>query len=343
MGFGIERFQQEVDPSLLCAFCEGVVEEPITGKCRHLFCMGCLKKALSKHREECPKCEADLPSLVAKEPSEELVEKLGELSLQCKHHKDGCDAVVGYHALPGHMTKECKFRLVPCEHKGCSEVVTHAALEGHMEQCNHRLVECKVCKICLPRKDMPAHQAIKRCFEELNKRRMVRSARRLSSELKEHRVELIQQRHFTEQAERALVRRHYFPQGSSRHQRAMSAGPVLMRSSIQSRVGSAVVVPHYSRGLKSAAIESCHDCTNRFTHGRRPSARRHSHVNVRNLHRAQHVWQVSLAVKSCPDVLASVYHVVCLTGEEHCICHGRGEGAHHMPPFGSRTLNGLGG
>lgn len=281
MGFEVERFQKEVDDDLLCAYCRGVVEEPVAGKCGHLFCKACLEKALSKRLNECPNCEVDLSSSKAKEPSEELVEKLGELSLRCKHHKEGCEAVVGYHALPAHMQRECTFRLVPCVHKGCSEIVAHAHLEEHMEKCNHRLVECKVCKVCLPRKDMPAHQAIKRCFEELNKRRTVRSARKLSSEVKEHRVELVQQRHFTEQAERALVRRHYFPQGSSRHQRSMSAGPILMRSSVQARVGSAVVVPHYSRTLKSAALESCHDCTNRFTHDRRPSARRHSHTNVR--------------------------------------------------------------
>jgi hypothetical protein len=279
MGFGVERFQEEVDPTLLCAYCKGVVEEPVAGSCGHLFCKNCLEKALSKRQEECPRCEVDLSQLEAKEPTEELVEKLGGLSLQCKHYSEGCESVVGYHALPAHMLQECKFRLVPCEHKGCNEAIPHSELETHMEQCTYRLVECKVCKVCLPRKDMPAHQAVKRCFEEMNKRRMVRSARRLSSELKEHRVELVQQRHFTEQAERALVRRHYFPEGK-RHQRAMSAGPVLMRTSVQSRVGSAVVVPHYSRGLKSAAIESCHDCTNRFTHGRRPSARRHSHINV---------------------------------------------------------------
>ena len=206
--------------------------------------------------------------------------KLNELSLHCKHHKSGCDAILAYSDLTDHMEKECLCRLVPCKHKGCKQTVPFNELDSHMEKCEHRLVECKVCKVCLPRKDMPAHQAVKRCFEELNKRRRVRSARRLSQELKEHRVELVQQRHFTEQAERALVRKHYFPDGSARHQRAMSAGPILMRTSVQTRVGSAVVVPHYSRTLKSATIDSCRDCTNRFTHGRRPSARRHTHINV---------------------------------------------------------------
>ena len=290
MGFGVKRFQGEVEKGLLCVFCKGVLEGPLEGACGHLFCGACLQKALSSQSSECPECQVELSASSAKEPDEELAEKLGALSLQCEHRKAGCEAVIGYHDLRAHLEAECPFREVPCQHKGCSDAVPHAELESHMEKCNHRLVECKVCKACLPRKDMPAHQAVKRCFEELNKRRMVRSARRLSSELKEHRVELVQQRHVTEQAERALVRRHYFSptaagggDGSFRHKRAMSAGPVLMsarRVSVQARVGSAIVVPHYSRTLRSASIESCHDCTNRFTHGRRPSARRHSHTNV---------------------------------------------------------------
>lgn len=276
MGFKVELFESEVNPDLLCSLCSRVLEEAVTGKCGHVFCKGCLQKAFSKQLYECPKCEVDLSSPAAvREASEELAAKLGELSLHCS----SCEVVVTYHGLEGHVRDDCTSRLVPCDHKGCHETVPLNTLEAHMEKCDYRLVECKVCKVCLPRKDMPGHQAIKRCFEQLNKRRMVRSARRLSQELKEHRVDLVQQRHFTEQAERALIRTHFFQEGGSRHKRAMSAGPVLMRS-VEARVGSATVVPHYSRNLRSAAIESCRGCTNRFTHGRQPSARRHSHINV---------------------------------------------------------------
>ena len=275
----MERFQSEIEQDLLCPFCSQVLEAPVTGKCGHVFCKTCLEKSFSSEKFECPVCEVDLSSEEAVEAGEDLVQRLGKLSIQCKHFNSGCETVTMCHKLPEHMKKECAFRLVLCEHKGCVESVAHRDLEAHMEKCDHRLVECKVCKICLPRKDMSAHQAVKRCFEQLNKRRIVKSARRLSQELKDHRVELVQQRHLTEQAERALVRDHYFPSGN-KHKRAMSAGPVLMRTSVQVRVGSASVVPHYSRNLKSASIESCRECTNRFTHGRRPSARRHSHNNV---------------------------------------------------------------
>lgn len=286
MGFAIERVQGEVNEDLLCPYCHEILEEPVTGKCGHVFCKSCLENALSKQkRYECPSCDVNLSSTPASEANAELVERLGKLSLHCQHYKSGCEGVFNYSEHAEHMEKDCPFRLVPCQHKNCKERAPQRELEAHMEKCDYRLVECKVCRICLPRKDMPAHQAIKRCFEELNKRRMVRSARRLSQELKEHRTVLVHQRHLTEQTERTLIREHYnnpttLGGGGGRHARAQSAGPVLMRSSIQARVGSAIVVPHYSRNLKSAALESCRDCTNRFTHGRRPSARRHSHVNV---------------------------------------------------------------
>lgn len=279
MGFDLNRFEGEVDQDLVCLYCGKVFEDPVTVKCGHTFCKLCFQKALSKKKTDCPKCDRDLTSGEAQQATSDLVEKLGKLTIHCEHQQLGCETVVPFEELSNHMGTECAFRLERCEHKGCDERVVHVGLEKHMEKCDYRIVECKVCKVCLPYKDMPAHQAVKRCYEQLNKRRMVKSARKISQELREHRVEMVQHRHLTEQAERRIEREHY-SLDSFRHRRAMSAGPVLMRS-VQARVGSAIVVPHYSRNLKSAALETCRDCTNKFTKGRRPSARRHSHMNVR--------------------------------------------------------------
>ena len=278
MGLDVDRFEGDVEKRFICPYCAKVLENPVAGPCGHNFCSGCVKKALSKRRTDCPVCDRDMEKSGAKEASEELVQQLEKLSIHCGHQKSGCKSVVPYGKLAEHTTKECDFRLTPCTHKGCKAQVPLNDLDSHLEICDYRLVECKVCKVCVPRNDMPAHQALKRCYEQLNKRRMVTSARRLSQELRVHREEMVHQRHLTDQAERRLVQDHYSLQRDNpRHQRAKSAGPVLMRS-ISARVGSAIVVPHYSRNLRSAALESCRDCTNKFTAGRRPSARRHSHA-----------------------------------------------------------------
>ena len=214
----------------------------------------------------------------------ELLEKLGRLAIHCPRQRSmGCSAVVSYHLLRVHVDEECEFRPVRCGNKGCPHEAPAREMESHQSlQCDYRTVECEVCKSRLPRKDLAAHNAVKRCFEQLNKRRRVKSARKLSQELQDHRKELVHQRHLTEQAERQILREHYEEKISPQRKmpRPQSAGPVLVRTSVQARVGSATVMPHYSRNLRSAALDSCRDCSNKFLSGRRPSARRHSHIKV---------------------------------------------------------------
>lgn len=281
MGLDVEVFVDQVNNDLLCPFCTKVLEDPVASACGHTFCNPCLQKALSKKCKVCPKCDQDLTMVQITPACDKLIEELGRLSLHCKNQTVGCKTVANLEDMEDHLGRECQYRSVQCEYKGCESLVPTIDLQEHMDTCDYRMVECRVCKVCVPRKDMPAHQAVKRCFEQLNKRRMVSSARRISQELKEHRVDLLHQRHLTEQTERHLLRNHYAQDESLRHRRAVSAGPVLMRKSIETRIGSATVnVPHYSRNLKSATLDACRGCTNKFTAGRQPSARRHSHSKV---------------------------------------------------------------
>ena len=280
MGFDVHRFDGEVGEDLICQFCSKVLEKPTSSACGHVFCSGCVQKAAGKELD-CPKCGSVIKPAASDSDkhAEELAERLSQLSIHCTHHSVGCSAVMPWGELEHHAERECDYRPVPCKHRGCSERCPLNQLETHMEKCDHRIVECRVCKACLPRKDMPAHQAVKRCYEELNKRKRVASARRMSQELKEHRSEMLRQRHQTEQAERRITREHYFPPPQRR--RAMSAGPILLTAqSVGARVGSAMVVPHYSRNLKSAVLDTCRGCSDKFLSGRRPSARRHSHMKV---------------------------------------------------------------
>lgn len=282
MGLDVNCFEGEVEEDLMCLLCNKVLENPSSNKCGHVFCAKCMQRAADKEIE-CPKCGQPITRTTGdsdKNNEELLAERLGKLNIHCSNQSFGCTAVLPWGNLDRHTKEECEYRLVQCEHRGCEEKCPLNSLEQHGEECDYRTVECKVCKTRLPLKDMSAHQAVKRCFEELNKRKGVASARKLSSELKEHRLEMLHRRHQTEQAERRIEKEHYFP--PTQHRRAMSAGPVLVRpKSVEARVGSAIIVPHYSRNLKSAALDSCRGCSNKFLSGRRPSARRHSHSKVR--------------------------------------------------------------
>ena len=273
----------------MCLLCKKVLEEPTSSECGHLFCRECLLSASGK-RMGCPNCGQALkkhsPTAGGGE-EEALAERLGKMSIRCTHKSAGCTETVPLTELVRHADSECDYRPVRCENAGCGISCPHSALEDHMDRCDHRIVECKVCKARLPRKDMPAHQAVRRCFEELNKRHRVTSARQIKSELRDHRMAMLHRRHQTEQAERRIERDHYFSpdQLHQQRRRAASAGPILMlrAQSVGARVGSATFVSQYARNLRSAqpvTMDSCRGCSNRFLSGRRPSARRHSHSKV---------------------------------------------------------------
>lgn len=114
------------------------------------------------------------------------------------------------------------------------------------------------------------HQAVRRCSEQLQKRRRVQSARHHSSNLRQHWVQMKLERHSSEHTERQMVRDFEEQQKREIHQRrrVQSAYPVLVSTATEARMSSAVanstLVSRYSRNLMSA-MESCHDCTTRFT------------------------------------------------------------------------------
>lgn len=114
------------------------------------------------------------------------------------------------------------------------------------------------------------HQAVRRCSEQLQKRRRVQSARLLTSNLRQHRVQMTLARHASEQAERKMVREFEEQQKREIYQRrrVQSAHPILVSTATEARMSSAAanstLVSRYSRNLMSA-LESCRDCTTRFT------------------------------------------------------------------------------
>ena len=282
MGFAVNNVIGDVDEDLLCSKCRQVLEDPVKTVCGHYCCNQCLEPVVSDKRTRnlCSKCNHVLRK-AQENADEELITRLNSLSLHCTL---GCKAVLSLYDMKKHVKSQCELRIIACVNKGCTHHYRVQELDAHLELCEYRLVQCEVCGTCVCNRDMAAHQAVKKCFEKQLKSKRVASARKLSSELKEHRIEMQQQRHMTDQAERQLIKEHYDKQRMEyfvQRRRTLSAGPVMIQS-IQARVGSALIVPRYSRTLSQTTPLSCMTCENKFLSGRRPSARRHSHAKVIN-------------------------------------------------------------
>lgn len=282
MGIELRKVVGDVGDELLCAGCNQLLYQPKVSNCGHYVCSNCLEKVTTKTKPRCLTCRQPLSqSSDVSEVPDELSKKLGAVSVQCIL---GCEVVVQLSELAEHTESECEYRIVRCVNRGCSQQCPVRNLDAHLLQCDFRLIRCEVCGACIAKRDMAAHQAVKRCYEQQLKRKRVTSARRFSQELKEHRVDIDQERHLTDQAERKLVRDHYERQKTDflQRRRTQSAGPLSLTRSIEARVGSALIVPRYSRNLSVATATplSCFGCENKFLSGRRPSARSHSHAKV---------------------------------------------------------------
>ena len=276
MSVGVECAVGDVPKDLVCCRCGRILHEPRKVACGHCCCAVCLDRGSKKGI--CLKCSSVISPCQEATP-EGLLERLGQLSICCPR---GCGTFLTMERLAGHGD-ECVHRMVTCRHRGCEQVCRHKEVGDHEENCEFRPVKCEVCDVTTAKRDMAAHQAVKKCFEKQMKRNRVTSARKLSSDLKDHRLTMVQHRHLTDQMERSLLRDHYERQKSDyvvERRRAHSAGPVSSRQSIQSRVGSALVM---KRNVSMTSALSCMNCESKFLSGRRPSARRHSHTKVPSL------------------------------------------------------------
>ena len=272
MGIPLEFIEgeEQIDSRLICSKCCMILETPCSTKCGHYCCSKCIQGTDKK--AFCHKCHSPLALSDNNKIPDDLLTALHSLSVKCTL---GCQTVVNILQLDKHLTAECQLRVIQCVNRGCTHQCTVQSLDEHYKECMYTLVQCTVCNITVTKRDMPAHQAVKKCFEQQLKRQRVSSARRVSADLKSHRSIMLHQRHLSDQHERYLVKQHYEQQRYNTTARPLSAS-----QSIQSRIGSALVLPQLNRAISTPNTTSCGSCENKFLSGRKPSARRHSHSKV---------------------------------------------------------------
>ncbi len=280
MGYDIDKVVDNLVDDLTCCRCRKVLEDPVKVICGHICCKNCVQTENEMKKLICSKCKMELKEDKQAIVEEEVCARLDNLFMKCSL---GCKNILPLKEMPSHVIAKCQLRMIGCINRGCSHRCPVSHLDKHLVECNFRLIQCEVCNSCVCYRDMPAHQAVKKCYQQQLKSKRVTSARKLSSDLKDHRLTLQQQKHFTDQTERKMYKDHYEKQKldyfTHRH-RAQSASAVLSQS-IQNRVGNALVIPTYSRiSLSHTTPLSCISCESKFLSGRRPSARRHSHAKV---------------------------------------------------------------
>lgn len=144
MGFEITRFESTVDDELICAICEGVLQNPIQViSCEHVFCSNCLDEWIAKGKKNCPLDREEIRGREDMKAPRIVINLLAKLTIRCDFAQYGCPAIVRLENLTNHC-EQCQYnpdKPFKCN-KGCGLVLANRCeLDAHncMEEL-HNLV-----------------------------------------------------------------------------------------------------------------------------------------------------------------------------------------------------------
>ena len=145
-GYEEERFENEVDSTLLCPICSNVLKDPVQCPNEHYCCRSCIVKHLHENSETCPTCQHHLTEETLRKPPRLLTNMLHNLKIRCDHAKRGCRELIKLEFLDHHV-KSCGYSPTRCTNPGCSQVINQHEKERHEnELCRFRMIVCEDCK-----------------------------------------------------------------------------------------------------------------------------------------------------------------------------------------------------
>ncbi|KAJ4459398.1 putative TNF receptor-associated factor 5 [Paratrimastix pyriformis] len=154
VGYSPQIFLQEVDNVFLCAYCHGVMCQPVTLSCSssHKICRHCCTELSKTEPLTCPSCHEPVKTHQLDIPFKTLIDHLTVRCIVCG------DWTGPLEAFEQHAECLCPSRVVGCPHPGCSHTCRALELADHMLVCDYRCVPCELaCGADVIAKDMQSH------------------------------------------------------------------------------------------------------------------------------------------------------------------------------------------
>ncbi len=134
------------DENLECPICRSPLVEPVTIRCGHVFCRGCITESL-QYSVNCP---IDRIRIISRSSGRDTVilkgvpliirNQLDNLKVQCPNVR--CSHVCARSFIEVHYDRDCPFTKVLCPDGACDQLVSRCESEG---QCLHDAVDCIFC------------------------------------------------------------------------------------------------------------------------------------------------------------------------------------------------------
>jgi hypothetical protein len=147
---------QAVIKEYICALCTGVIFEPVSDECGHVFCAGCLNKYLEKTKK-CPLSNKtmDVSGVVAVQCLKNVIYKQ---MVYCKNKANGCEWTGPLSSLLDHKENHCVFEHVKCPNKDCTVSSPRDEILKHIQNCDFKEMECvNNCGIKINRTNADGH------------------------------------------------------------------------------------------------------------------------------------------------------------------------------------------
>ena len=145
-GYEPERFEKEVDSTLVCPICSNVLKDPVQCPNEHYFCRSCFGEHLHQNAKTCPMCQHHVTKETLTKPPRLLTNMLKNLKIRCDHADRGCREFIKLEFLDHHV-KSCGYSPTACTNPGCFEIVNQHEKEQHEKRmCCFRMMFCNDCE-----------------------------------------------------------------------------------------------------------------------------------------------------------------------------------------------------
>ena len=180
-GYEPERFENEVDSTLLCPICSNVLKDPVQCPNEHYFCRSCIGVHLHQNSETCPMCQHHVTEETLTKPPRLLTNMLKNLKIGCDNADRGCQEMIKLEFLDHHV-KSCGYSPTACTNPGCFEIVNQHEKEQHeSELCRFRMIFCDDCKQQVLRKLSHVHP----CFMRKEMDGLVKDMKEIKDDVKQ--------------------------------------------------------------------------------------------------------------------------------------------------------------
>jgi len=156
--YDLENFSPESKKLIsmfICELCKGVYHDPTLDLHGHMFCKGCIFKAV----ESMGKCPLNNEPLSKKElvPSD-VMEEFGLIcKIFCRNKKNGCRWLDYLYKYDAHVESECPREIIVCQTENCGMSFFRQNMKDHLLICTGLELECEGCKRKIKKADVEKH------------------------------------------------------------------------------------------------------------------------------------------------------------------------------------------